>query len=177
MRPSHECVVRGYRLHVSSDQNHRVRLGHNVTLSRAPVLFSNIKGAAGQDHLAFLLGILNSSACFWHIAQRSHIYETTQEAFAEREWSLAPPTIALMLKKYTDLAELGHECHIRQGMNTGADDVFVLPRRAVPEDGQELFVPLLTMRFSTSLTSLRLMFRSTGEGKVWWLAFLCKLQN
>ncbi|HYW39246.1 MAG TPA: tyrosine-type recombinase/integrase [Terriglobales bacterium] len=27
-----------------------------------------------------------------------------------------------MLKKYTDLAQLGHECHIRQGMNTGADD-------------------------------------------------------
>jgi len=80
------------------------------------------------------------------------IHETTQEAFAEKEWSLAPPTIALMLKKYTDLAQLGHECHVRQGMNTGADDVFILPKRAVPEDGRDLYAPLLTDREMESYT-------------------------
>ena len=39
------------------------------------MIFSEIQGAAERDHLCFLLGVLNSSACFWHIAQRSHIYD------------------------------------------------------------------------------------------------------
>jgi len=80
------------------------------------------------------------------------IHEATQEAFEGREWSLAPPTIALMLKKYADLAPLGHECDVRQGMNTGADYAFILPRRSVPEDGQDLFAPLLTDREMESYT-------------------------
>jgi hypothetical protein len=80
------------------------------------------------------------------ISQFYTIHETTQEAFQENEWSLAPPRVTLMLRKYAELAELGTECELRQGMNTGADDVFIIPRRAVPEDGQSLFVPLLSDR-------------------------------
>lgn len=74
------------------------------------------------------------------------IHETTQDAFHEDEWTLAPPQVALMLRKYAELSELGTECRIRQGMNTGADDVFIIPRRAVPDDGKTLFVPLLSDR-------------------------------
>lgn len=74
------------------------------------------------------------------------IHETTQEAFQDAEWSLAPPYVMSTLRKYLKLAELGTECQLRQGMNSGADDIFIIPKRAVPQDGRDLFPPLLSDR-------------------------------
>jgi hypothetical protein len=74
------------------------------------------------------------------------IHETTQEAFSGGAWSLARPEISLILRKYAELTELGSECEVRQGINTGADDIFILPRKAIPEDSKELFLPLLSDR-------------------------------
>lgn len=104
------------------------------------------------------------------VSQFYSIHETTQEAFQENEWSLATPRVALMLRKYAELAELGTECQIQQGMNTGADDVFIIPKRAIPEDGQSLFVPLLSDREMESYAVPRsvshLVFYPFADGKM-----------
>ena len=44
-------------------------------VSRAPMIFSRFAEAGRRDHLMYLLGVLNSTACFWHITQRAHVYE------------------------------------------------------------------------------------------------------
>ena len=44
-------------------------------VSRAPIIFSKFTEAGRKDHLIYLLGILNSTACFWHIAHRAYVYE------------------------------------------------------------------------------------------------------
>jgi hypothetical protein len=93
------------------------------------------------------------------VSQFYSIHETTQEAFSGGEWSLAPPGINLILRKYAELAELGAECDLRQGMNTGADEVFIVPKKSVPEDGGDLFVPLLTDREMESYTVPRSISR------------------
>jgi len=74
------------------------------------------------------------------------IHEATQDAFQGEEWSLAPPTIALMLRKYSQLSKLGAECRLGQGMNTGADDIFTRPNEAVPEEENDCYLPLLSDR-------------------------------
>jgi hypothetical protein len=43
-------------------------------VTRSPVVLAKPGQAAEKDHLLFLLAILNSSACFWHIALTSHQY-------------------------------------------------------------------------------------------------------
>jgi hypothetical protein len=74
------------------------------------------------------------------------IHEAEQEAFSETKWSLDPPTIALILRKYSNLVELRHECTLRQGMNTGADDVFIFAKEAIPTGEEACFAPLLVDR-------------------------------
>jgi hypothetical protein len=44
-------------------------------VSRSPLIFSKFSKVSDKEHLLYLLGVLNSTACFWHIAQRAHIYQ------------------------------------------------------------------------------------------------------
>jgi methylase of polypeptide subunit release factors len=74
------------------------------------------------------------------------VHESTQDAFAHEEWSLATPTVGLILKKYAEMGELQSEAQLRQGMNTGADNVFIVPANRMPQVEPELFVPLLSDR-------------------------------
>jgi methylase of polypeptide subunit release factors len=74
------------------------------------------------------------------------VHQTSQDAFAHDEWSLATPAVSLILRKYALMGELGSEVHIRQGMNTGADDVFVIAKGALLDLELEVFRPLLTDR-------------------------------
>jgi hypothetical protein len=80
------------------------------------------------------------------------IHESTQEAFAGDEWSLATPALTLVLRKYAEMGELASDAHLRQGMNTGADDVFIIPRKTLSEVDQKLFVPLLSDREMEAFT-------------------------
>ena len=80
------------------------------------------------------------------------VHESTQDAFTQDEWSLATPAVALILKKYAEMGELAGETLLRQGMNTGADDVFVVPEQALPHIDPEVFVPLLADREMEAFT-------------------------
>jgi methylase of polypeptide subunit release factors len=74
------------------------------------------------------------------------VHESTQDAFAKDEWSLATPALALVLRKYAEMGELGSEAQLRQGMNTGADGVFIISREALSRVDTQLFAPLLSDR-------------------------------
>lgn len=80
------------------------------------------------------------------------VHQSTQESFAEAEWSLATPALALVLRKYAEMGELADEAQLRQGMNTGADDIFVLSREVLSVVDGQLFVPLLSDREMEAFT-------------------------
>ncbi len=80
------------------------------------------------------------------------VHEVDQTAFLEDEWSLATPELALILRKYAEQGQLGSEAQLRQGMNTGADDVFIVSETTLPNVDSTLFRPLLSDREMESFT-------------------------
>lgn len=80
------------------------------------------------------------------------VHESSQDAFAHDEWSLATPAVALILRKYAEMDELQAETQLRPGMNTGADDIFVIPEQSLSQIDQAVFVPLLTDREMEAFT-------------------------
>ena len=45
-----------------------------LAVSHSPIVFAKSQDVE-QDHLKFILAVLNSSACFWYISQHSHSYQ------------------------------------------------------------------------------------------------------
>jgi methylase of polypeptide subunit release factors len=80
------------------------------------------------------------------------VHETGQDAFAGDEWSLATPALALILRKYAEQGELTIEAQLRQGMNTGADDVFIIREGELSGIDRQLFIPLLSDREMEAFT-------------------------
>ena len=74
-----------------------------------------------------------------------NIYEVEQDAFGE-EWSLAPPSVARLLRKLEQFPLIEEQFTIRQGMNTGADDVFIVNSEVAASLDPTCFLPLLTDR-------------------------------
>jgi methylase of polypeptide subunit release factors len=71
------------------------------------------------------------------------IHEVEQSEFMSNGWLVLPPTEATINKRLQSLPVLEEFLELRQGVVTGADDVFILDSRAVPADEPTLFIPLL----------------------------------
>jgi type I restriction-modification system DNA methylase subunit len=74
------------------------------------------------------------------------IHEVEQSAFKSEGWSLLVPTEAAINTRLGSLPALDEFLEVREGVVTGADDIFVVDSSVVPEDKPSLFVPLLTDR-------------------------------
>jgi len=74
------------------------------------------------------------------------IHDVDQSSFSTDGWLVLPPTETAIASRLQGLPTLDDFVQIRQGMITGADDVFVLDSAAVPPDEPSLFVPLLRDR-------------------------------
>jgi hypothetical protein len=74
------------------------------------------------------------------------IYEVEQSAFKSDGWLVLAPAEAAINKRLSGLPPLEEFLEIRQGVVTGADDVFILDNKAVPADDPSLFIPLLRDR-------------------------------
>jgi hypothetical protein len=74
------------------------------------------------------------------------IYEVEQSAFKPEGWLVLAPTEAAIDKRLSSLPPVDEFLEVRQGVVTGADDVFILDSKAVPADEPSLFVPLLRDR-------------------------------
>ena len=74
------------------------------------------------------------------------IHDVEQSAFESDGWLVLAPTETAINRRLSSLPFLDEFLRVPQGVITGADDVFVLDNRAVPEDEPSLFIPLLRDR-------------------------------
>ena len=74
------------------------------------------------------------------------IHEVEQSEFKSEGWLVLAPTEAAIDRRLGSLPALEEFLEVRQGVITGADDVFIIDCKTVPEDEPSLFVPLLRDR-------------------------------
>lgn len=71
------------------------------------------------------------------------IFEAQQEQFENDEWLILPPGEANLEEKFKRLPKLGDFMEVRQGFNSGNDDVFVVFKEQIPKEEADIFVPVL----------------------------------
>jgi hypothetical protein len=74
------------------------------------------------------------------------IHEVNQAAFKTEGWLVLTPTEAAINRRLGSFPALDEFLEVRQGIVTGADEVFVLDDKQVPDDKPSLFIPLLRDR-------------------------------
>ena len=74
------------------------------------------------------------------------IYASSQEALSRTTWSVSTPAEANLLDLLESLPRLSSLALVRQGIITGADDVFLLDDEEVPADEGAVYRPLLPDR-------------------------------
>ena len=74
------------------------------------------------------------------------IYEVDQQEFLQRDWVILPPLEMALKRKLRSLPSLKTYATVRQGLITGADDVFIVDKANVPDKGGDLFVHFLPDR-------------------------------
>lgn len=99
------------------------------------------------------------------------IQEVEQSAFKTEGWLVLAPTEAAIHRRLIKSPALDEFLEVRQGMVTGADDVFVIDDKAVPRDEPSLFIRLLRDREMQAYalpkrTSQSVFFPFLGDVKV-----------
>lgn len=74
------------------------------------------------------------------------IYSVPQATFARRSWRVLSPEENLVQEKLARFSELQEFLTVRQGLITGADEVFIRKRDDIPTDERAAYLPLLTDR-------------------------------
>ena len=74
------------------------------------------------------------------------IYDARQQLFAADTWFILPPSEGAVRDRLASLPRLKDFLDVKQGMVTGADNVFIVEAKDVPAGESGLFVPLLTDR-------------------------------
>jgi hypothetical protein len=74
------------------------------------------------------------------------VYEVSQSTFAQSTWSLLPPEHTRLQAKLQSFPQLDQFLCVRQGLVTGADDVFIIDRARVPKGEEDVYAPFLSDR-------------------------------
>ena len=74
------------------------------------------------------------------------IYDANQSVFQSDAWFILPPTEAGIRDRLASLPKLVDLLEVKQGVVTGADDVFIVDTPGLPDDDESLFLPLLSDR-------------------------------
>ena len=74
------------------------------------------------------------------------VYQLQQEAFDGSTWELLSPQQFASTKRLERFPRLSDIANVREGVVTGADDIFIRDAAKVPEKERDIFPPLLTDR-------------------------------
>lgn len=77
------------------------------------------------------------------------VYEVEQTEFMRDEWVVLPKTESAIRRRLQQFPTLEEYAHVREGLITGADDIFIVDQRAVPAGEQGAYVRLLPDRAMT----------------------------
>jgi type I restriction-modification system DNA methylase subunit len=81
-----------------------------------------------------------------------HVYEVGQDSFAHNTWSFLPPDQTRLQAKFHSFRCLEDFLCIRQGLVTGADNIFIIEQAKVPKGEEGVYLPFLSDREMTSYT-------------------------
>lgn len=74
------------------------------------------------------------------------VYQTSQEIFQSKQWTIVSKTELNIEKKYKELPKLEDFLEIRQGFVTGADPIFIRSSNLIPKKERRMYVPYLPDR-------------------------------
>lgn len=74
------------------------------------------------------------------------IYQVPQSSFGENSWIVLPAAEASVQRKLEAFPPVARFVEVRQGIVTGADDIFIVDDSVVPSSDRHVFVPLLPDR-------------------------------
>jgi hypothetical protein len=80
------------------------------------------------------------------------VFEIPDSALQGEQWAIMSPVAAAIRKKFARLSTLGVVAVLRQGIVTGADDIFILQSKDVPEGEDDVYIPLLADREMEAFT-------------------------
>jgi hypothetical protein len=90
------------------------------------------------------------------------IYNVDQATFHQADWTLLSPKQSRLHRRISRQPTLEGFLKIREGMNTGSDNVFILPRTRTPKEESEIYLPLLSdkemAKFSVPSRVARVVF-------------------
>ena len=75
-----------------------------------------------------------------------NIYDAEQKEFESPRWFILPSAEAAVRSRLEALPRLHEYLDVKQGIVTGADDVFIVRTKDIPADDESLFLPLLSDR-------------------------------
>ena len=81
-----------------------------------------------------------------------NVYNVNQSVFEADEWVIQPPSLTSIQNKLEALPTIGEFMHIRVGVQTGRNKVFLVPKSEVPKGEEEIFIPFLADREMESYT-------------------------
>jgi hypothetical protein len=74
------------------------------------------------------------------------VFWSAQPSKGEKPWEFATPESLALQAKLDRLPTLGDIAEVRQGLITGADDIFIVPGSAIPRSEKEIYIPFLSDR-------------------------------
>ena len=74
------------------------------------------------------------------------VFEAEQELFQNDEWLTQHPRAYGLRKKFDSFVEISTVAQLRQGVISGADDIFIIRREQVPKGEEEIYIPFLSDR-------------------------------
>lgn len=74
------------------------------------------------------------------------VFKVSQDAFNGEDWVIKPPSIARIQQKLETLPKLSKFMNIGQGVATGNNKVFIMPKSHIPRGEEDIFIPYLSDR-------------------------------
>ncbi len=74
------------------------------------------------------------------------IYDVGQREFERSEWVILPEVESKIKSKLNELKMLQDYAVVREGFITGADDVFIMDEKSVPDGERDIFIPFIPDR-------------------------------
>lgn len=97
------------------------------------------------------------------------IYDVEQREFKNSEWIILPEVESKIKSKLNALRRLGEYAYVREGFITGADDIFIVDEKDIPDGERDIFVPYLPdrlmMRYRISTNTGKYVFYPYVNGR------------
>jgi hypothetical protein len=74
------------------------------------------------------------------------VFETGQATFREENWTLLSSADTVIGAKLSELRPIGEYLNVKQGFLSGADSVFILPKKMIPNGEESVFIDYLPDR-------------------------------